>query len=36
MTRQREVGAAAREETKRRLLAAAAEEFAERGYVCRP
>jgi AcrR family transcriptional regulator len=33
MTRQREVGAAAREETKRRLLAAAAEEFAERGYV---
>jgi AcrR family transcriptional regulator len=33
MTRQREVGATAREETKRRLLTAAAEEFAERGYV---
>ena len=33
MTRQAEVGAAAREETKRLLLAAAAEEFADRGYV---
>ena len=33
MTRQAEVGAAAREETKRLLLAAAAEEFTDRGYV---
>lgn len=31
-TRQREAGAAARAETARRLLAAAGEEFAERGY----
>ncbi len=31
-TRQREVGAAARAETRRRLLEAAEEEFAERGY----
>lgn len=33
MTRQAEVGAAAREETKRLLLAAAAQEFTDRGYV---
>lgn len=32
-TRQREAGAAARLETRRRLLEAAAEEFADRGYV---
>lgn len=32
-TRQREAGAAARAETRRRLLDAAAAEFAERGYV---
>src|SRR5699024_2139675 len=31
-TRQREAGAAARAETRRRLLQAAGEEFAERGY----
>jgi AcrR family transcriptional regulator len=33
MTRQAEVGAMSREQTKRRLLEAAAEEFADRGYV---
>jgi AcrR family transcriptional regulator len=32
-TRQREAGAAARAETRRRLLDAAANEFGERGYV---
>lgn len=32
-TRQREAGAAAREQTRRVLLAAAGEEFAERGYA---
>ena len=32
-TRQREAGAASRQETRRRLLAGAADEFAERGYA---
>ena len=33
MSRQRRVGAASREETARRLLAAARDEFGERGYA---